>query len=301
MPRAARIKNNLGIYHIMIRSISEINLFNSNKDKVKYLSIMTKYQKIYKFKIYAYCLMTNHGHFLIDSSGCDISRLMQSINLSYSLYFNKKYNRHGHLFQDRFKSRLIQNDRDLIATSAYIHNNPKNIKKYSTAPHNYYYSSMKNYIYINSFDSIEIDTSFIFKILSTDPNIARINYIQIVNKNYNAYNKKYDYKDEKSQYRSEKKLIERKININLIKTFLLNYFPKNYNISLKKNSNIIEYKAILYILLRSFSNYKLKDICNLAGNITLSSVSKTCLHGISLIHTNPKYSNLIENFISYCC
>lgn len=63
MPRMARIKNDFGIYHIMVRSISEINLFNSDKDKDKYLSIISKYQKIFKFKIYAFCLMTNHGHF----------------------------------------------------------------------------------------------------------------------------------------------------------------------------------------------------------------------------------------------
>lgn len=300
MPRAARIKNNAGIYHIMIRSISEINLFNTDKDKDKYLSLILKYQKVYKFKIYSYCLMTNHGHFLIDSAGCDVSKFMQSINLSYSLYFNKKYNRHGHLFQDRFKSRLIKDNKDLIATSAYIHNNPKDIKKYSTSPHKYQYSSMSNYIKLRYFNKIEVDIYFILGILSQNCELARIYYVQLVNKTSGDYKEKYNYKNEKSQYRSEKKILDRNISIALIHNFLTSYFPKNYNISLKGTSNIVEYKAIFFALLRSFSNYKLKDICNLAGNITLSSVSKTYLHGINLIHNQSKYSNLIEEFVSFC-
>lgn len=237
---------------------------------------------------------------MIDSAGCDISKFMQSINLSYSLYFNKKYNRHGHLFQDRFKSRLIQNDRDLIATSAYIHNNPKDIKKYSSNPFNYFYSSMSHYINKNVCTLVEINANFLLEIISSDTNFARIQYIQIVNKAYTNCNEKNNYKNEKSQYRSEKRLIERKIHINLIKEFLQSYFPQNYNISIKKVSEIYEYKAILFTLLQSFSNYNLKDICNLAGNITLSTVSKTYLHGIDLRHTNPKYDGLVENFISYC-
>lgn len=300
MPRAARIKNNSGIYHIMVRSISEINLFQTNEDKERYLSIIRRYQKIYTFKIYAYCLMTNHGHFIIDSAGCDISKFMQSINLSFSLYFNKKYNRHGHLFQDRFKSRLIKDNKDLIATSSYIHNNPKDIKKYSSNPFKYPYSSMNNYINFNSLSTIEVDIFFLLNILSEDLELARIHYIQLVNKNLENPPEQYSYKNEKSDYRSEKKVLERNINIDIILKFLESYFPQSYNIYIKRNSSIIEYKALLFILLRSFSNYKLKDICHLVGNITLSSVSKTYLHGINLIHTNPKYNDLIEKFISYC-
>lgn len=297
MPRTARIKNDSGIYHIMIRSISEINLFNTNEDKDRYIRILSKYQKIYKFKIYAYCLMTNHGHFLIDSAGCDISKFMQSINLSYSLYFNKKYCRHGHLFQDRFKSRLIQDNRDLVSTSIYIHNNPKDIKKYSTTPFKYLYSSMSNYLNLNSDNKLIVDTTFILSIISKNPEFAIIQYLQLASKNSNE---KFNYKNEKSQYRSEKKFIERKVNISLINKFLQHYFPQNYNLCIKYSSKIFEYKAILFTLLRSFSNYKLKDICNLAGNITLSSASKTYLHGIDLLHTKSKYCNLIDDFILFC-
>ena len=64
-------------------------LFEKHEDKIRYLNKMREYQKQYGFKVYAYCLMTNHGHFIIDSNGADISKIMQGQNLSYAINFNK--------------------------------------------------------------------------------------------------------------------------------------------------------------------------------------------------------------------
>ena len=82
MPRVARVKHENGIYHIMVRSISDIPLFRDSADKDKYLQLIKKYQGIYLFKVYAYCLMTTHGHMAIDCCGADISKIMKSINQS---------------------------------------------------------------------------------------------------------------------------------------------------------------------------------------------------------------------------
>lgn len=127
IPRTARVKSPAGIYHIMIRSISDTPLFKNDIDKNKYLELIRKNQNIFLFKMYSYCLMTTHAHFIIDSAGADVSKFMKAINLSYAIYFNKKYNRHGHLFQGRFKSKLITNDKYLIMLSAYIHSNVKDL------------------------------------------------------------------------------------------------------------------------------------------------------------------------------
>ena len=130
MPRTARIKTVGGMYHIMVRGCSETPLFKNDGDKDAYLKIIKKYQNMYHFKVYAYCLMTTHAHFIIDAIGSDISHIMHSINLSYAIFFNRQYNRHGHVFQDRFKSKLITSDKHLLTLSAYIHSNPKDIIKY---------------------------------------------------------------------------------------------------------------------------------------------------------------------------
>ncbi|MCX7596800.1 MAG: transposase, partial [Fischerella sp.] len=71
MPRVAREKSFDSIYHIMVRSISEVNLYKDEKDKLKYIDYMKKAQDQFEFKLYAYCLMDNHAHFVIDANGAD--------------------------------------------------------------------------------------------------------------------------------------------------------------------------------------------------------------------------------------
>jgi REP element-mobilizing transposase RayT len=68
MPRIARQKTDDAIFHVMSRSISELELFKDDSDKLKYLSIIKKYQKLYKFRVYGYCLMDSHVHLIIDAN-----------------------------------------------------------------------------------------------------------------------------------------------------------------------------------------------------------------------------------------
>lgn len=68
---------------------------------------MAGYQENYGFKVYGFCLMDNHAHFIIDVNGADISNIMHSINFKYAQVYNRKHKRHGHLFQDRFKSKIV--------------------------------------------------------------------------------------------------------------------------------------------------------------------------------------------------
>ena len=124
MPRHARTKGEFSIYHIIQRGNERKNLFKSDKDKLKFLHTLDKMKNKYNFLVYAYCLMDNHVHMIIDDNGKDISKIIKSMNVSYAYYFNNSYNRCGHLFQDRFKSELIYDDRYMLEASKYIHNNP---------------------------------------------------------------------------------------------------------------------------------------------------------------------------------
>lgn len=144
MPRQARIKGEFLIYHIIQRGNERKSLFLSDDDRTRFIEILERMKKKYNFLIYAYCLMDNHVHLLIDDNGNDISRLVQSINISYASYFNRTYRRCGHLFQDRFRSELVDNDGYLIELSRYIHNNPVRagiVKE----PHEYRWSSYNIY------------------------------------------------------------------------------------------------------------------------------------------------------------
>ena len=128
MPRVQRVKGEFSTYHVVQRGNEKKKIFRNNEDKVKFLETIAKAREKYNFLLYAYCLMDNHIHLLVNDNGNDISKLMKSINVSYVSYFNRAYQRCGHLFQDRFKSELVKDDRYLLEVSRYIHNNPVKAK-----------------------------------------------------------------------------------------------------------------------------------------------------------------------------
>lgn len=145
MPRTARIKGINSTYHIIQRGNERKRIFLCDGDKYRFLNTLERMKKKYNFELQAYCLMDNHVHLLINDNGNDISKVIKSINISYASYFNKAYNRVGHLFQDRFGSEVIENDEYHIAVSAYIHNNPVRAGMVNK-PEEYKWSSMNIYI-----------------------------------------------------------------------------------------------------------------------------------------------------------
>ena len=123
IPRKARIKSEFGIYHVIQRGNEKKSIFRNNCDRYKYIEVLIKAKEKYNFLVHGYCLMDNHIHILLDTNGNDMSKIMQSISVSYAIYFNKTYDRCGHLFQDRFRSEQVLNDEYLLEVSRYIHNN----------------------------------------------------------------------------------------------------------------------------------------------------------------------------------
>jgi len=125
MPRAARITEENGCYHIITRGNQKQSVFMDERDYAKYLDILLKYKKYYKFKLYCFCLMPNHVHIIIEVKNPSmLNKIMRGLNLSYTLYFNFKYKKVGHLWQDRFKSKMIQKDYYLLECINYIESNP---------------------------------------------------------------------------------------------------------------------------------------------------------------------------------
>lgn len=124
MPRRARMHSNSGYYHIVSRGIGKQILFECNEDYVKLLDTLKKCAAEENVRVIAYCLMENHFHLLLHTdSGLD--RIMKRIAIRYAYYYNTKYERSGHLFQDRYKSEPINDERYLLAVVRYIHNNPQ--------------------------------------------------------------------------------------------------------------------------------------------------------------------------------
>jgi putative transposase len=124
MPRTARQKSATGIYHVMLQGIDKRDIFNDDVDYLKFLSYVKRAQDKAEFNLYAYCLMPNHIHLLIKTEEEEIGRVMSKITVGYAQYFNYRFGRSGHLFQNRFKSEVVEDDSYFLTLVRYIHHNP---------------------------------------------------------------------------------------------------------------------------------------------------------------------------------
>ena len=124
MSRAERKTSSTGIYHVMIRGINKQLIFEEATDYSRFLSILSEVKQISGFKLFAYCLMGNHLHMLIKEGKEPLGQIFKRIGARYAFWFNWKYERSGHLFQDRFRSEPIESDEYLITVLLYIYQNP---------------------------------------------------------------------------------------------------------------------------------------------------------------------------------
>lgn len=169
MPRQARLRSDTGVYHIMLRGNDKRTIFIDNEDRKRFISTLFEKAAEENIRIYAYCLMSNHVHLLLHEKDANIARLMKRINVSFVYYFNKKYKRVGHLFQDRFKSEIVDNDNYLLAAVRYIHNNPVKAGMVSL-PEKYLWSSYNDYISAKKFNTLETDK--VLNIFSENKSLA---------------------------------------------------------------------------------------------------------------------------------
>ena len=124
MPRTARLKGENQIYHITQRGNNKEKVFETDQDKRIILSNIFNARIKHQISIFAYCIMDNHYHILINDNGNDISKIFKEINYAYARYFNWVYGRTGHVFQERFFSEIIDTESYLYAAINYIHDNP---------------------------------------------------------------------------------------------------------------------------------------------------------------------------------
>ena len=163
MPRQAREKSNSKIYHIMLRGINRQNIFEEDEDRQRFIETIGYYKAISKYELYGFCLMNNHIHLLVKETEESISKAIKRMCSSYVYWYNQKYDRCGHLFQERFKSEAIETDEYFLTVLRYIHQNPvkagiiKDIRKYL-------WSSYREYVET----PIHTDIYFALGIFSTD-------------------------------------------------------------------------------------------------------------------------------------
>lgn len=144
MARAAREKSESNLYHIMLRGINRQQIFMEDEDYRKFLGVVNECREISGFRLHAYCLMGNHIHMLLQTAGEPPEQVMKRIGTRYVVWYNNKYSRTGHLFQDRYRSEPVQNDAYFLTALRYILNNPVKAGICKN-PEEYLYSSAPDY------------------------------------------------------------------------------------------------------------------------------------------------------------
>ena len=146
MPRLPRIHIEEGLYFITARGDHGGELFKDDADGSQYLELLAKYKEQFQFKLYAYVLMPTYVHLLIElPKETTISQIMHAINSTYTKYFNGRYERKGHLFQERFKAVVVEKASYLRELTVYIHMAPV-MANLSKDPETYRWTSYKAYV-----------------------------------------------------------------------------------------------------------------------------------------------------------
>ena len=148
MPRLARLDAPGVLHHIIIRGIERRKIFRDDQDKDNLTDRLSILLPETKTSCYAWALMSNHAHFLLRSGRAGISTLMRRLLTGYAIYFNRRYRRHGQLFQNRYKSIICQENLYFKELVRYIHLNPLRAKIVSDIKslNRYPYSGHRNLV-----------------------------------------------------------------------------------------------------------------------------------------------------------
>lgn len=180
MPRHQREKSKSGYYHIMLRGNERSNIFRDEEDKLRFIEKLYDKNQENRFSLHAFCLMDNHVHLMLSEGVEDVAKIMKRIIVSYVYYFNKKYKRVGHLFQDRFKSEIVEDDNYVLALARYIHQNPVKAGMIKSAGE-YKWSSYTCYLNESNYFTKVVETETVLNLLSGDKRTAKNRFEEYMN------------------------------------------------------------------------------------------------------------------------
>ncbi len=110
MARPIRIEYEGAVYHVTIRGNERKALFQTDADRERFVQALADSLERYSVRLYLYCLMSNHTHFVLETPCGNLSRFMQRFQTAYTVYYNKRHRRSGHLMQGRFGASIVEED-----------------------------------------------------------------------------------------------------------------------------------------------------------------------------------------------
>ena len=309
-----RIEYEGAFYHVLSRGNEQKKIFRDDKDRSLFIEKLGEMSARFAVDIFAYVLMDNHYHLLLRTNRANISKSMQWLGVSYTRQFNIRHRRSGHLFQGRFKSFLIENDKYLLVLSCYIHRNPLRAGIVRRLV-DYQWSSYKNYAYGKSSPEWLMTDVLLSQIFEQDKNRGYKGIVQSYSKEEKRIwedfrhgllfgSKEYcDYI--KSKYISKKKpdveipqkrLILREENLETTIRTAVSVLECDISslINPKRLKGPDKYKRdILILLLWNTGLYRNYEIAKIF-NISYSSVSKQVSNIKLNLKKNPQISKIFE-------
>ena len=171
MVKKYRTQCESNLYHVTTRGVARQIIFESDGDRAFFGKLLRENLVILDGKVYAWCFMENHVHLLFNLELANISVLMRNVQSRYASYFNLKYDRVGHLFQSRFDSVAIQDERQLLSVVRYIHRNPLDLGVMDLEE--YQWSSYREYLGKPFFSS----TDFVLELLGGVAEFKRLHML----------------------------------------------------------------------------------------------------------------------------
>jgi REP element-mobilizing transposase RayT len=173
--RKPRVHYEDAIYHVIARGNNRTQIFEADEEKGKYLEFLAGYKKRYGFQLFAYVIMDNHVHLLLQVRKEPLAKIMQGIQQRYTQYYNWHHKHSGHVFEQRYKAFLCEKESYLMTLICYIHQNP--VRANILEGINYRWSSHQSYI--NRVPGL-VNLEFILDTLSTNPDEAMGQYLKLV-------------------------------------------------------------------------------------------------------------------------
>ncbi len=175
MARKLRVHYEGALYHVIVRGNNKSTIFMESKWKNTYLDIIKIYKEKYDFKLYAYVIMDNHGHLLIEVSKVELAKIMKCIQQVFTQKYNREFQRSGHVFEQRYKAFVCDKDSYLLSLIRYIHQNP--LKAGLTKNLSYEWSSHNKYL--EKKISL-VDKDYVLEILSDNRRQAINIYLELM-------------------------------------------------------------------------------------------------------------------------
>jgi len=164
-------------YHITARGNNGEMIFADDTDRYAYLALLVRALRILDVRLFAYALMTNHVHLVLQTARPNVSGFVQWLHTRYARHFNRRHGRMNHVFGDRFRSRVIEDDFYLLSATVYLHLNPWQAGL-AVHPADYPWTSYRTYV---RGDQAIVDAQPVLELFGKDLSRSRQAYAALVN------------------------------------------------------------------------------------------------------------------------